>query len=137
MEKERINPTTGVASIKTRIILDAKQSKVSTTARRTHRSNLPRATHAIRGALGLMSSTDDSRVYLLMADVRDAFWLIPLAWEERRFFVAKYRGQYLVFCRTAQGSRGAPPTWVAVAALVARCVQSTFITPDGQEARMQ
>ena len=72
-----------------------------------------------------------------MADVKDAFWLIPLAWEERRHFVAKFRGRYLVFLRTAQGSRGAPLTWAAVASLAARCVQSVFITPHGQEARLQ
>ena len=133
-EKRRPN---GDIVTKTRIIGDNKEAGVSTTAKRTHRSTLPRATNAIGGVLGLMRNTDDSLVYLLIADVRDAFWLIPLAWEERRFFVAKFRGQYLVFNRTAQGSRAAPLTWAAVAALFARCVQSTFLTADGWEAKLQ
>ena len=84
-----------------------------------------------------MTSTDGSQVYLLVADVQDAFWLIPLAWEERRYFVAKFNGRYLVFLRTAQGSRGALLTWAAIAALVARCVQNVLVTPHGQEARLQ
>ena len=132
--KEKKN-SSGKITRKTRIILE--QSRVSTRSKRTHRSTLPRATHAISGALGLMATTDGSQVYLLVADVQDAFWLIPLAWEERRYFVAKFRGRYLVFLRTAQGSRAAPITWAAIAALVARCVQSIFCTPHGHEARLQ
>ena len=131
---EKLRPD---GTVKTRIIVDSKISKVSTRARRTHRSTLPRATHAIHGALGLMESVDGSQVYLLVADIQDAFWLIPLAFEERKFFVCKFRGRYLIFARTAQGSRGAPLTWAAIAALAARCVQSVFITPDGEEARLQ
>ena len=134
--KEKLNDK-GVWTKKTRIIVDANQSGISKRARRTHRSTLPRATHAIQGALGLTSSVDGSTVYLLVADVQDAFWLIPLAWSERRYFVTKFRGRFLVFQRTAQGSRGAPLTWAAIAALVARRVQSVFITPHGQEARLQ
>ena len=135
--KERNNPVTGVVSMKTRIILDNKESNMSLRARRTHRSTLPRATHAIHGALGRMASVDGSQVILLVADVQDAFWLIPLAWEERRYVVCKSRGKYFVFTRTAQGSRGPPLTWAAVAALVARRVQSVFVTEGGFGALLQ
>ena len=74
--KEKKSPS-GEITTKTRITLDCLQSKVSLRSKRTHRSTLPRATHAISGALGLMSSVDGSQVYLLVANVSDAFWLIP------------------------------------------------------------
>eukprot|EP00972_Heterocapsa_arctica_P050444 7416182-Heterocapsa_arctica.AAC.1 len=44
----------------------------------------------------------------LVLDFADAFWHVPLLPSERRFFVACFRGKYLVFMRVAQGSRGAP-----------------------------
>ena len=50
--RERKNPNTGVIAKKNRIILDNKESGVSSTASRTHKSNLPRATNAVSGALG-------------------------------------------------------------------------------------
>ena len=131
--KDKVNPTTGKITKKVRIILDNKQSGVTKSASRTHRSTLPRATHAIGGALSLMDKQGPKRkraVRFLIADVSDAFWLIPLSKRERKYFVSKHRGRWLVFMRTAQGSRGAPLSWAAIAALVARCVQSLFFTDD-------
>ena len=49
----------------------------------------------------------------------------------------KYRGTYLVFVRTAQGSRGAPLTWASVASILGRILQSLFITDSGQEGCLQ
>ena len=43
----------------------------------------------------------------------------------------------MVFVRTAQGSRGAPLTWSAIAALLFRLVQSCFCNGRGQKARLQ
>ena len=145
--KERVNPTSGKVTKKVRIILDNKQSGVSTTAVRTHRSTLPRAIHAIGGALSLMNwvpqprgahrpnvwtrqcpSHSPRRLRWLIADFTDAFWTIPLHPKERRFFVTRHRDRWLVFLRTAQGSKGAPLTWASIAALVARCLQSLFFT---------
>ena len=63
--------------------------------------------------------------------------MVPLAHSERKFFVIKYRGVFLVFTRTAQGSRGAPLTWAAVASLLARVSQSLFVGKGKQCARLQ
>ena len=55
----------------------------------------------------MMESGDDGAVIeFLFAHVNDTFWLLPLHSAERRFFLAKYKGQSLVFLRTAQSSRG-------------------------------
>ena len=61
---------------------------------------------------------------MLVADVTDAFWLIPLHAKERKYFVAKLRGSYYVFTRTAQGSRAAPLMFAAILSTAARWVAS-------------
>ena len=141
--KDKVNPTTGKVTKKVRIILDNKQSGVTKSAARTHRSILPMATHAIGGVLSLMDKFGPKRkraVRFLIADVSDAFWLIALSKRESKFFVSKHRGRWLVFLSTAQGSRGAPLSWTAIAALVARCVESLFFTDNScteLDAKMQ
>ena len=88
--------------------------------------------------MALHGCVADETVTLFIADVADAFWLIPLHQQERRYFVAKLRGRYYVFLRTAQGSRGAPLTFAVIMALATRFVQSTLChsrqrdgTPEG------
>ena len=113
---------------KHRIILDAKRSLVTASTSRRYKSVLPRATDVVWDALELQSDALPGEITtLLVADVENAFWLLPLAPSERRFFVAKLRGKYFVFLRTAQGSRSAPLTFAAVMALSARLVQSVLL----------
>ena len=128
--KDKVNHVTGVTTKKTRIILDCKQSQVSKYASRTHKSVLPRVSDAIHSILQLMGAASQyESVTLFIADVADAFWLVPLHMEERRYFVAKFRAKYYVFVRTAQGSRGAPLTFSVIMALAARFVQSMLCGP--------
>ncbi|CAJ1454754.1 unnamed protein product [Effrenium voratum] len=113
---------------KHRIILDEKRSLVTASTSRRYKSVLPRATDVVWDALELQSDALPGEITtLLVADVENAFWLLPLAPSERRFFVAKLRGKYFVFLRTAQGSRSAPLTFAAVMALSARLVQSVLL----------
>eukprot|EP00435_Cladocopium_sp_Y103_P032334 s1069_g8.t1 len=141
--KQKVNHLTGTVTNKTRIILDCKRSMVSKVATRTHKSVLPRVSDAIQSTLTMQSDCrQDESITLLVADVVDAFWLIPLRKEERRYFCAKLRGKYYCFHRTAQGSRAAPLTFAAVIALASRWVQSVVATPRRQglrteEARVQ
>jgi hypothetical protein len=79
----------------------------------------------------------DEEVELLIADVSDAFWLVPLHPSERRYFVARYRDHWYVFKRTGQGSMGAPLSWAAIAALLARCIQGLYAVGNEDEARLQ
>jgi hypothetical protein len=72
-------------------------------------------------------ATRDSTLELiefLIADFRDAFYILPNHPSERRFFAISYDGKILVFKKTTQGSRGAPLTWARLAALVTRLTQS-------------
>ena len=102
--KEKVNIETGKITKKTRIILDCKRSLVSKYASRHHKSVLPRITDAVRSSLLMLQDCQrDESVCLFIADVSDAFWLIPLHHSERRFFVAQLNKAYYVFERTAQG----------------------------------
>jgi len=141
--KTKTNPVTGVITKKSRIILDCRRSLVSKVAHRTHKSVLPRVSDAIQSTLTLMGDCQrDEAVTFLIADIVDAFWLVPLKKCERRFFTAKLRGVYYSFERTAQGSRSAPLTFAAIIALASRWVQSILSTSmhggmHTEEARLQ
>ena len=123
VKKTKVNPNTLAGTVKARIIVDSLESKVSLAAKRTHKSNLPLATMTAKGLVGLMNCDEyknpNCDLDLFIADVSDAFWIVPLRKCERRFFVIKFRGVYFVFTRTAQGSRGAPLSWAAVGAVLA------------------
>ena len=90
-------------------------------------------TDAVGSALELLDKAQDGQqLQLYIADIVDAFWLIPLHRDERRFFCARLRNKYYMFNRTAQGSRMAPLTFAAVMSLASRWVQSM-----GEEFRLQ
>lgn len=122
IKKTKVNLETGETITKSRIILDCKRSYVSKVAKRTHKAILPRVTDAVQSLLKTMAKSN-AAVSMLIADITDAFWLIPLRKEER-YFTAKLRGKYYSFNRTAQGSRGAPLTFAAIIAIAARWVAS-------------
>lgn len=141
--KTKTNPVTGISTKKSRIILDCRRSSVSKVAHRTHKSVLPRVSDAIQSTLALMGDCrGDETVTFLIADIVDAFWLIPLKKCERRFFTARLKGVYYSFERTAQGSRSAPLTFAAIIALASRRIQSILSTArhggmHTEEARLQ
>ena len=122
--------------VKRRIILDCKQSGLSMKTRRRFRIVLPRLTDAVRDILILMiNKLPPESIEEFVLDFTDAFWAIPLAKEERRWFVGRVRGLYLVYQDTPQGSRNAPLSWCSIAALLMRLTQSLFCAR--REARMQ
>ena len=78
----------------------------------------------------------------MIAGISDAFWQIPLHPNERKFFVAKFQGQFLNFVRIAQGSRAAPLTFCAVMGMLTRFAEALFFRDAGyrnhpEEARLQ
>ena len=115
-------------SPRTRIILDAKQSQVTRATRRLYKSELPRISDAVYDLLALMSTARPGEIVTqFVADIVDAFWLIPINKDEQRFFVARFRNNFLVFNRTAQGSRTAPLTFAAIMSTAGRLLQSLLL----------
>ena len=138
IKKLKFNSDTQSYTHKVRIILDCKQSKVSTSSKRTHKSILPRVSDAVQSALMLSADLrNDELVSLVIIDIIDAFWLIPLRHCERRFFCAKLRNKFYVFLRTAQGSRAAPLSFAAIIALAGRLIQSLVMGPVGRHTCTQ
>ena len=118
---------------KTRIVVDSKRSLVSRATRRYERAILPRVTDTVDDQLQLLDlAREGEELEFMVADFKDAFFILPLRPEERRFFVVQHRGRYYVFTRSTQGSRCAPLTWARLAALVARLTQATL----GHKARL-
>ena len=99
---------------KYRLIFNARKSGVTKITRRSHVVELPRPTDAVFDCLELnklLLPGEEIEFYVI--DFSDAFWQIPSAWKERKFFVAFWQGKCLVFKRIAQGSRNGPSTWGA------------------------
>ena len=115
--------------VKRRVILDVKQSRVKECTAKVHRVPLPRITDVVYDILHMLAELplDESEALeLLVLDFVDAFWNIPLAPAERKYFVGRLRGRYYVFLRAAQGSRNGPLAWAGVVSLVLRLVQAAF-----------
>jgi hypothetical protein len=109
---------------KHRIILDAKASLVAKCADLPYRVILPRVLDFIFEILGLMCDMPaDEQIFAFMCDFIDAYWIPPLHVDEQRFFVAFLRALYIVWRRTAQGSRGAGLSWGLIISLVMRLTQ--------------
>jgi len=114
---------------KHRVILDVKQSRVKECTAKVHRVPLPRITDVVFDILNMLAELplDEAEdLELLVLDFVDAFWNIPLAPAERKFFVGRLRGRYYVFLRAAQGSRNGPLAWAAVVSLIMRLVQAAL-----------
>ena len=117
--------------MKTRMVIDSKRSGVSKATRKYERTTLPRALDVVSDTMSLLAPYRDREnlaewVEFMVADYRDAFFILPNHPEERRFFAVQYRGRIIVFLKTTQGSRGAPLTWARFAALLGRLTQSVL-----------
>ena len=111
--------------MKKRLILDAKSSGITGVASKHERILLPRILDVAHNVLNLQAEgTDDVELFIL--DFADAFWLLPLAEVERKWFTSKLRGKYFAFLRNAQGSRNAPLGWGRLAAMLGRVTQSIY-----------
>ena len=110
--------------LKCRMVIDSKQSGISKATRKHERTLLPRALDVVQDGLSLLGIGPDMTLEFLVADFRDAFFIVPNKRSERRFFAVSYKGEILVFLKTTQGSRGAPLTWARIIALVMRLTQS-------------
>jgi len=121
---------------KARMILDTKESGVGALSGKHQRVMLPRLLDAVLRLLYLMSIAvlDPSKfITTFVLDYTQAFWQIPIAPEERKFFcaTAKLRGKrrFLAFLRAAQGSKLAPLHWRRLIALVC-CLTQSILPPE-------
>ena len=116
-----------------RMVIDSKASRVSKATRKFERTTLPRVLDVVQDQLTLLVVAQtlrhqgvDADLEHLIADFKDAFFVIPNHPKERRFFCVEFGGKILVMMRTTQGSRGAPLTWARLAALITRLTMSVI-----------
>ena len=84
--------------VKKRVIVDSHRSGVSDSTTTPERSVLPRVLDAVDDFMvQRRSATRDASTDFVVLDFTSAFFIIPLAWEERRFFVIRLRGKFFVF----------------------------------------
>ena len=130
--KEKRDEAGNLLRTKRRLILDCLRSNVNASALLRQRLLLPRLQDAVNSVLDLQAwglkhdRWTSTQVELLVIDIKDAFWQVPLHQRERRFFCAKYKDKYLVYLQIAQGSRNAPLIWARIASLLARLTAGTF-----------
>jgi len=117
-------------TIKRRVILNCKSSGVSKASTKSEKAVLPRVLDVVFDCLEACSnakpyaSGPEWNVDVIVADVEDAYWNIPILPEERKFFCTKLRGKIFVFLRATQGSRGGPLLWARTKAMAARMAQA-------------
>eukprot|EP00971_Amphidinium_carterae_P095166 1882706-Amphidinium_carterae.3 len=115
----------GQVKTKGRLILDCRRSMVNDAAHQNHRIVLPSARDVVQDILALSDACKRNEgVQMLVLDVKDAFFKLPLTWVERKYAVARIssgRGySYLVDTRPPQAAKNAPQVWGRLAALTGR-----------------
>ena len=117
--------------VKKRVIVDSHRSGVSDSTTKAERSVLPRVLDAVNDFMVQpRSATRDASTDFVVLDFTSAFFIIPLAWAERRFFVIRLRGKFFVFKVCAQGAAASPLVWARTAALVSRLTQYMFLETE-------
>ena len=117
--------------IKKRVIVDSYRSGVSDSTTKPERSVLPRVLDAVDDFMvQRQSANQESSTDFVVLDFTRALFIIPLAWEERRFFVIRLRGKFFVFKVCAQGAAASPLVWARTAALVSRLTQYMFLQTE-------
>ena len=111
-------------TFKHRLIVDLLRSEVNVHISRGERIILPRISDAIRDALGLRRTGAEAE--FMVADFTDAFHMIPLAPNERRFVAFKAFGKFYVAKSLMFGSKSSPTLWGRCAAFLARTGQALF-----------
>ena len=139
MRAARLRPD---GTMKHRTIMDSRRSGVTAASKKMYRAVLPRHTDMVHDILDLLSKAKPAEdIDLLVLDAVDAFWQIPLHEAERKYYCGILRlpsggARYLVYTRTAQGSRGAPLSWAVQFGLISRlalsCIRDPVI-PDAEK----
>ena len=113
--------------LKHRLILDCRVSGANDAARRYERILLPKAWNVVAAIMDLKKRAGKQEIIELMVlDFSDAFYMLPLLPEERKYFAAHLGDSFYLWDRIAQGSLNGPGVFGRLSALTARMTQSLF-----------
>ena len=113
-------------TVKLRLIVDMRRSRLNAHVRLEERIVLPRLSDAVHDAMAMLQQSD-SAVDMLAVDFADAFQTMGVHAEElRNQVVAGFDGEYFVLESVAFGGAGSPLLWGRAAAFLGRSGQSLF-----------
>ncbi len=120
---------------KYRLVWDLRRSGVNEHVHQGERVILPRLQDVVEDILYLLNLCEEGEsVWLMVVDITDAFHLIPLQPDERRFTAAEFQGRFYAFSVLVFGSASAPTVWGRYAAWLGR---STSAIVDPRRVRLQ
>ena len=101
--------TTKDGVTKYRLVLDCRVSGSNSRTRKSERILHPRAWDVIPDVLGLSTLMQDGDdLEFLVCDVSDAFYMLPLHFDEQHYYCASYKGRFYIWTRVVQGSLNGP-----------------------------
>ena len=121
-------------SWKHRLIVDLLRSDVNSFICQGERIVLPRLGDAILDGLHLRRSSARGPVEIMVADFVDAFFMLPLSDDERKFVAFKAFDKFYLARVLMFGAKSSPTLWGRCAAFLARSAQSLF---DETRVRLQ
>ena len=120
---------------KHRLIWDLLRSKVNASATQSERIILPRLIDLVNDILDLIAaSSNDEEVWIFIIDIQNAFHLLPLRNDERRYFCTSAYNKLQLYLVMLFGPKAAPSSWGRFAALVSRLTQAIVGT---KKSRLQ
>eukprot|EP00971_Amphidinium_carterae_P011894 234229-Amphidinium_carterae.1 len=110
--------------IKHRLVWDLRRSGVNSRLRQGQRVVLPRLRDLVDDFLHIARAQRGHRLHFTIADVADAFHLIPVMPEETFLQTTAFNGRIYRFLVLVFGSRVAPTLWGRTSAFLSRSAQS-------------
>ena len=115
-----------VDKVKRRLILDCRVSGVNSKTVQYERIILPLVTDVVFDTLEMLKCSGGAVApRFLVLDFSDAFFSVPLARAEQKYFCFLFEGRWYVMLRATQGSKNGPQAFGRGSAMLGRCL---FVT---------
>ena len=102
------------------MILDCRVSGTNDKAVKRERMMLPRLWDVVSDAVRLHTCCGDGEeVEFFICDSKDAFYMLPVLEQERKYFTTAFAGDIYIWDRVAQGSVNGPNAFGRLSALTA------------------
>ena len=122
-------------SLKHRMIWDLLRSNINASATQSERIILPRLIDLVNDTVDLMTAAGEGEeVWIFIMDVKNAFHLLPLRPDERRYFCTSAFGKLQLYLVMLFGPKAAPSAWGRFGALLSRVTQAVITS---RTARLQ
>jgi len=120
---------------KHRLIWDLLRSRVNESSTQSERIILPRVIDLVNDLLDLSTLVEPAEdVWVFIIDIKNAFHLLPLIANEKRYFCTAAFGKFQSYEVVLFGPKAAPSSWGRFGALISRLTQAVM---GNTRARLQ